>query len=155
MKLSEPLAGIWFGVDESPPGPGMVLVLNYHHEGESHWCSPKQARYRIECILNGFKPEDEWGWRMENMKVVLYGEWWNSKAVLESLKVYNKTCHESWVVYDKTYKTYSDSKALAVYYKARLEADAVRTKVCSGLWGEEYPAEAWVAENVPIPKEEP
>jgi len=43
MTLENPDA-IWFGTNESQPHEGNVLVLNYHHDGESHWCSPESSR---------------------------------------------------------------------------------------------------------------
>ena len=114
MTLSDPSA-IWFGIDETAPGPGMVLVLNYHHDGESHWCSPEQAVVRIESILDGLKPEEEWGPRMEAMRIVPFGKWRMSEA-----------CSKAWAVYDK-----ACSEARAVYVKARSEAGAVYDKACS------------------------
>ncbi len=147
MTLSDPSA-VWFGIDETAPGPGMVLVLNYHHDGESHWCSPEQAVVRIESILDGSKPEEEWGPRMEAMRIVPFGKWWMSetgseawavcvKAGSEAEAVYDKAYSEAWAVYDKarfearavSVKAYSE--AGAVYDKAYSEARAVSDKACS------------------------
>ena len=89
---------IWFGTDESPPAPGNVLVLNYHHDGESHWCTPKQALARISNILNGDKPEEEWGPRMEAMRIVPYGPWWHSKACSDAEAVYGKASSDAGAV---------------------------------------------------------
>ena len=122
---------IWFGTDESPPGPGNVMVLYYHHDGESHWCSPEQVRNRVEGILNGDKPEEEWGERMENMRIVPYGEWWKSRACSDAWAVSAKACFDAGAVYDK----------------ACSDAGAVYAKACSALWGEEFNAETWVAER--------
>ena len=155
---------IWFGTDESPPGPGNVMVLYYHHDGESHWCSPEQVRKRVEDILNGGKPEEEWGKRMENMMVVPYGKWWESKAITDARAVYNSVCSDAeavctkaisdaeavcdrarsdaWAVYAK-----ARSDAWAVYDKACSDARAVYVKACSALWGEQFNAETWVAER--------
>ena len=129
MTLSDPSA-IWFGIDETAPGPGMVLVLNYHHDGESHWCSPEQAVVRIESILDGLKPKKEWGPRMEAMRIVPFGKWRMSEACSEAWAAYAKACFKAWAAYDKAY-----SEAGAVCNKARSEAGAI-----------EYPAEAWAAE---------
>ena len=120
---------IWFGRNESPPGPGMVLVLKYHHEGESHWCSPEQAITRIEDIIDGCKPEEEWGPRMEEMKIVLYGKWWESNARYDAWAVYSKACSDAWAVYSK-----ACSDAWAVYSKARSDAWAVYDKASCDAW---------------------
>ena len=125
MTLDDP-SRIWFGTDESPPGPGMVLVLNHHHDGESHWCSPKQALARIEYIVNGHKPEYEWGPRMEAMKIVSYGKWWDANAISEANAVRDKAVSEANAVRDKAV-----SEANAVRDKAVSEADAVRDKAWS------------------------
>ena len=130
MTLKDP-SDVFFGLDESPPGPSAVLVLNYHHDGESHWCSPGQAIARIEFILDGGKAEEERGARMEAMKIVLYGRWWTSRARYKAAAVYEK----------------ARSEARAVNEKARSEAWAVYRKALSDLWGDEYPAEAWAAEQ--------
>ncbi len=37
-------AAVWLDLDETPPGPGTVLVLWASETGASHWCSPDQAR---------------------------------------------------------------------------------------------------------------
>ena len=125
MTLSDPSA-IWFGNDETAPGPGMVLVLNYHHDGESHWCSPEQAVVRIESILDGLKPEEEWGPRMEAMRIVPFGNWWMSEARSEAWAAYVKACSEARAAYDK-----ARSEAGAVYVKAYSEAGAVYDKARS------------------------
>ena len=176
MTLEDPDL-VWFGDDEAPPKKGNVLVLNYHHDGESHWCTPEQARNRIEFILDGGKPEEERGSRMEVMRIVPFGKWWKSKACSEAEAVYSKACDEAWAVYSnacsEAWAVYSKarSEALAVYSKARSEALAVYAKACSEAefvyykawseaeavyakawseaWAEAYPAEAWVVENVP------
>jgi len=122
---------IWFGTDESPPGPGNVMVLYYHHDGESHWCSPEQVRNRVEGILNGDKPEEEWGERMENMMVVLYGKWWESKAL-----------SDAWEVY---FKALSDAEA--VYNKACSDAARPFLKAIYAAGAEAVNAETWVAER--------
>ncbi len=57
MTLNDP-AQVWFGGDESPPKRGTWLVLNYHHDGESHWCDAAQIRARLRTI-RGVKPEGE------------------------------------------------------------------------------------------------
>jgi hypothetical protein len=124
VTLEDP-SRVWFGLDESPPKEGNVLVLNYHHDGESHWCTPEQTRKRIEAILDGGKPEEEWGPRMEAMLIAPFGKWWKSEARSEARVVYVKACSEARVVY---------------------------AKACSDALGEAYPAEAWVVENVPAPK---
>ncbi len=139
MTLSDP-SETWFGIDETAPGPGMVLVLNYHHDGESHWCSPEQAIARIESILDGLKPEEEWGPRMEAMRIVPFGKWRMSEACSKAGAVYakarseagavcDKAYSEAWAVYDK-----ACSKAEAVYVKARSEARAVYDKAYSEAW---------------------
>ena len=135
---------VWFGTDEAPPKKGNVLVLNYHHDGESHWCTPEQARGRIEAILNGGKPKKEWGSRMEAMRIVPFGKWWNSKARSEAEAVNSKARSEALAVYSK-----ARSEAEAVYSKACSEAVVVYAKACSEAGAEAYPAEAWVVENVP------
>jgi hypothetical protein len=112
------LPSLWFGDNESPMQEGNVMVLRYHHDGESHWCTPEQAIARIESILDGGKPEEEWGPRMEAMKVVPYGPWVESGN------------------YDAAW---AESK------KVRVAAWAEFVKVCTRLWTE-YPAEAWAAE---------
>ncbi len=129
MTLSDRSA-IWFGNDETAPGFDMVLVLNYHHDGESHWCSPEQAVVRIESILDGLKPEEEWGPRMEAMRIVPFGKWWMSEACSKARAVYVKARSEAKAVYDKAYSE-AYSKAGAVYDKAYSEARAVCDKACS------------------------
>ena len=63
---------IWMGTDETDPGPGTYLVLRYHHDGESHWCSDEQVQDRLEFILDGGKPDDEIGWRLAEMRIYPY-----------------------------------------------------------------------------------
>ncbi len=63
---------IWMGTDETDPGPGTYLVLRYHHDGESHWCSDEQVQDRLEFILDGGKPSEEVGWRLAEMRVYRY-----------------------------------------------------------------------------------
>ena len=92
MTLDNPDA-VWFGNNETAPKKGAVLVLNYHHDGESHWCTPEQARARIEFILDGNKDESEWGPRMEAMRIVPFGPWWNKTAGAGA--VYNKAFSEA------------------------------------------------------------
>ncbi len=151
MTLSDP-SETWFGIDETAPGPGMVLVLNYHHDGESHWCSPEQAVVRIESILDGSKPEEGWGPRMEAMRIVPFGKWRMSEACSKAWAAYAKACFKAWAAYAKAYseagavygKAYSE--AWAVYVKACSEAGAVCNKARSEAGAIEYPAEAWAAE---------
>ena len=147
MTLENPDV-VWFGDNESPPAEGNVLVLNYHHDGESHWCTPILAITRIEQILDGSKPEDEWGPRMEAMRIVPFGPWYNSKAHSEARAVYDKAYSEAGAVHNKAYseagvvyaKAHSEARAVydkaysearAVYAKARSEAGAVYAKACS------------------------
>ena len=117
---------VWFGDNESPPAEGNVLVLNYHHDGESHWCSTSQAIDRVEQILDGGKPEDEWGSRMEAMRIIPYGGWYETKARSEAWAIYEKTRSKAWAICEKT-----RSKAGAIYAKARSESWAIYAKARS------------------------
>lgn len=67
---------IWLGYGSVAPGKDAVLVLNFHHDGESHWTSPEGLRQRLESIVDGVKPQEQWGPRLEAMRVVRYGPWW-------------------------------------------------------------------------------
>ena len=129
MTLDNPSV-VWFGTNESPPAEGNVLVLNYHHDGESHWCSPERAIARIEAILDGQKPEEEWGPRMEAMKIVPYGLWVKARKVVAA-----------WAECEKV-----RDAALAEREKVRDAALAEYEKVRAAAGGVEYPAEAWAAE---------
>ncbi len=161
---------IWFGTNESPPEKGNVLVLNHHHDGESHWCSPEQAIQRIEFNLDGGKPEEEWGTRMEAMRIVPYGTWWDdcAAAYLKYKKARNPAMAECKQVIDAAYaeflaardaaayaefRTARDAAADADYKKARDAAYAEFRKVCNAAW-----ADLWAAMldagAVPIPAEE-
>ena len=179
MTLENP-DEVYFGTDAAPAEEGNVLVLNYHHDGESHWCTPEQARARIESILDGNKPEEEWGPRMEAMKVVPYGAWRNSKALSEAWTVYKKALSEAWAVYEKASseaRTVYDkarfeawdvygkarfeawavyekatSEAGAVYGKATSEAGAVYGKAGFETWPVVYPAEPWAARAFDSPE---
>ena len=159
MTLSDP-DQVWFGDDRTEPSEGAVLVLNYHHDGESHWCTPKQARARIEEILNGAKPEEEWGSRMEAMKVVPFGSWYGlslearsvyAKACSEARSVFDKARSEAWSVFDKACSEARSvydkarSEAWSVFDKARSEAWSVYDKACSEAWSvyDKARSEAW------------
>ena len=132
MTFSDPSA-IWLGMDESPPHPGAVLVLNYHHDGESHWCIPQQAQTRIELILDGGKPEEEWGERMEAMQIVPWGEWvGRSRGALE----------DYYRAISAAVDDYSPS-AEDGYFQAISAAGREYISACLANGAIAYPAEAW------------
>ena len=142
MTLENP-DRIWFGIDESPPKPGMVLVLNYHHDGESHWCAPQQAIDRIECILDGGKPEEEWGTRMEAMKIVPWS--FQNLAVNAKLQSERDAVSAKWQSELDAVNAKWQSERDALYPKWQSELDEVNVKWWSEL-DVVYPAEAWAAE---------
>jgi len=130
-KFFEPMTlensnAIWFGTNGSQPQEGNVLVLNYHHDGESHWCSPDQAVARIEDILNGCKPKEEWGPRMEAMKIVPFGPWFNGPQVSKARAAHDEACSKARAAYDK-----ARSKAWAAYNEACSKARAADDEACS------------------------
>lgn len=151
MTAPEP----WFGKNESPPQEGGVLVLNYHHDGESHWCSPEQAIARIEHILDGGKPEDEYGPRMEAMQIIPFGTWWDAKARSEADAIWLKARREAAAIWSKA-RPEADgswdearSEAAAICNKVCLEADAIWNKACAAILAkapERYHAEPWAAQ---------
>ena len=130
MTLDNPSV-VWFGTNESPPAEGNVLVLNYHHDGESHWCSPERAIARIEAILDGQKPEEEWGPRMEAMKIVPYGLWVKARKVVAALAECEKVRAAAVAEHEKVC-----GAALAECEKVRAAALAEREKVCGAAWAE-------------------
>ena len=73
---------IWFGNDETKPRKGAYLVLWYHHDGESHWCTKDQLRERIRGIRET-KPDVDA--RLARLTAVPW-----SKTVAAAEKAYDK-----------------------------------------------------------------
>ncbi len=84
---------IWFGDDETEPGPGAYLVLWYHHDGESHWCSLDQLRERIH-VIRETKPDVE-----ERLARLTAVPW--SKAVASARKAYNEAVASARKAYNE------------------------------------------------------
>ena len=116
MTLTSP-SDVWFGTDESPPADGNLLVLNYHHDGESHWCSPEQVRERLVEIRT-VKPKAERPARLAAMGVIPFGPWWKENA--KAWSEYKATCVKAW------------SEYVAIRDKAWLEYRAT----CVKAWSE-------------------
>lgn len=100
----------WFGENETPPGPGAYLVLWYHHDGESHWCSLGQLRERIQIILWS-KPDAE-----ERLAYLTAIPW--SEAVVSAQGVYEETRVRARRAYSEAYADESSEGPVA--YAARL-----------------------------------
>ena len=59
------------GVDSSDPGPGMWLVLRYHHDGTSYVCSAEEVAERLLWIRTR-KPVEERPARLRNFGLVAW-----------------------------------------------------------------------------------
>jgi len=127
MTLTSP-SDVWFGTDESPPADGNLLVLNYHHNGESHWCSPEQVRERLVEIRT-VKPKAERPARLAAMGVIPFGPWWkkNAKAWSEYEAIHVKAWSEYEAIRAKAW-----SEGEAICFKAWSEGETI----CFKAWSE-------------------
>lgn len=100
---------VWFGIDETEPCEGAWLVLNYHHDGESRWCSVEQAKQRLVTIRT-VKPEEERPLRLRRLGFVR----WTPKVEL-AWKAYEEATESSWKAYDSarasSWKVYEEATA--------------------------------------------
>ena len=134
---------IWPGTD-CPHSPKVAFVMNYHHDGESHRCCYDCVRTRVEGILDGDKPEEERGPRMEAMGIVPLTpdvEYILAKWRAEKDAVYAKWQPE-WDAINAKWRAEKD----AVDAKWRAEKDAVDAKYAA-LLPTPIPVEPWICEE--------
>ena len=100
---------IWFGEDETESGKDAYLVLWYHHDGESHWCSLDQIRKRIRVIRETKSDVKE---RLARLTAIPW-----SKAVASAWKAYDEAEASAWKAYDEAvasaWKAYDEAEASA------------------------------------------
>ena len=151
---------LYMGNNLAPPGPGNVLVLWYHHDGASFWVTPEQAYARVEFIVSGGKPKAEWGGRMERMRVVEYGPWWNSATVTKAYREYDSAVEKMEKEYQGAMELIADytieelikaanltREAEGKIKRARASAQIALVDALSQVWGPEYPIEEWLVEH--------
>ena len=104
----------------------VAFVLNYHHNGESHCCCLNCIRKRVNGILDGEKPEEEWGPRMEAMGVIPLSA--TFEGVLKTWMAELNAADAKWKAkldaVDAKWKAEKD----AVYAKWQPEWDAINAK---------------------------
>ena len=150
---------LYMGFNLAPPGPGNVLVLWYHHDGASFWVTPERAYARVEFILDGGKPKAEWGGRMERMRVVEYGPWWESATVAKAYREYDAAVEKMEKEYQGAMELIADylitvpmaqnlsAEAEEKLERARSSAQIALADALSQVWGPEYPIEEWLVEH--------
>jgi len=125
---------IWFGLGCPHHEKWVAFVVNFHHDGESHRCCRSCIRERVEGILNGDKPEEEWGPRMEAMGVVLLTP--QIQNDLDKWRAKQDAINAKW-----------QAKRDAVNAKWQAEWDAVYAK----WWSEWVAVDAKYAALLPTP----
>jgi hypothetical protein len=124
MTLEDPKA-VWPGTNQSQPGKGTWFVLNYHHDGESHWCNAEQIHSRLRTIRED-KPEEERPSRLKALGFVPY-----SKTVAETTAKYqteraaiDAKYQTEWAALDAKIQT----ERAAIYAKYQTEWAAIDAK---------------------------
>ena len=143
MTTKDP--SIWFGQDETTPGPCKYLVLWYHHDGESHWCTLEQLRERIRDIRE-VKPDVDA--RLARLTAVPW-----SKAVAAAWKASEKALAAAWKAHHEAKaaarKAYNEAEASArkAYDKAEASAGKAYHEAMASAWKayNEAVAPAWKA----------
>ena len=151
---------LYMGINLAPPGPGNVLVLNYYPDGASFWVTPEQAYGWVEFIVSGGRPKAEWGSRLEKMRVVEYGPWWESATVTKAYREHDSAVEKMEKDYQGAMELIADylaeepgmaanlSAVAAVKLRwARLSAQNALVDALSQVWGPEYPIEEWLVEH--------
>ena len=113
---------IRFGSNETTPGSGAYLVLWYHHDGESHWCTLDQLRERIRVIRES-KPDVDV--RLARLTAVPW-----SRSVAAAEKAHDKAVAAAGKAYDEVVASAwkADDEAVASALKAYDEAMAPAQK---------------------------
>ena len=102
---------VFFGDDETKPCKGAWLVLNYHHDGESHWCSVEQVKQRLVTIRT-VKPCSE---RPARLSALGFVRW--TPMVESARKAYEGAAESAWKAYEEAEasasKAYEEAEASA------------------------------------------